>query len=462
MIARRTALILPGALHNRLEAHLFPGDGREAAALILCAIVQGRRDKLLAQDFIAVPYDACTRRTPVSLTWPGEYVEDAIDHAAANGLAVICAHSHPGGLFAFSPVDDESDRLLMPSIRLGTDMPSGSAIMIPGGAMRARLYRSDMPELVDLVMAIGDDLRCWWSDGPDNQHPPMAFTSEMTAWLGRLSAVVIGVSGTGSIVAEQLARLGFGEIILIDYDKIERRNLNRILNATVADAEGGALKVEMFAKAIRRYRPDCNVVPVPHSIGERDGVIAALDADVVFSCVDSAEGRHMADRLAAYSAMPLFDVGVAIPTRQTPHGSAIAEVCGRIDYVQPGGSTLHDRGVYTAEMLEAEYLARVAPDAHAQKLKDGYIRGVQEQAPAVISLNMRASAAVVMEFLARMFPFRHAPNHERARTIFMLADGDEEYTAEASFNGSASLPVAAGSIEPLLGLPSLTKRSAAV
>ena len=60
----------------------------------------------------------------------------------------------------------------------------------------------------------------------------MAFTSGMTEWLGRLSVCVIGVSGTGSIVAEQLARLGFGEIILIDFDKIEERNLNRILNST--------------------------------------------------------------------------------------------------------------------------------------------------------------------------------------------------------------------------------------
>ena len=31
-----------------------------------------------------------------------------------------------------------------------------------------------------------------------------------------------GVSGTGSIVAEQLCRLGFGRVILIDHDKVDR------------------------------------------------------------------------------------------------------------------------------------------------------------------------------------------------------------------------------------------------
>ena len=53
----------------------------------------------------------------------------------------------------------------------------------------------------------------------------------MSAELSRLTAVVVGVSGSGSIVAEQLARLGFGRVILIDFDKVEKKNLNRILNA---------------------------------------------------------------------------------------------------------------------------------------------------------------------------------------------------------------------------------------
>ena len=75
---------------------------------------------------------------------------------------------------------------------------------------------------------------------------------------------------------------------------------------------------------------------------------------MLFSCVDTAEGRHIADRLSAYFAMPLFDVGVAIPTEPTPDGGRrIAEVYGRVDYVYPGGSSLMDRGVYDAALLES-------------------------------------------------------------------------------------------------------------
>ena len=101
---------------------------------------------------------------------------------------------------------------------------------------------------------------------------------------------------------------------------------------------------------------------------------------MLFSCVDTAEGRHIADRLSAYFAMPLFDVGVAIPTEAAPAGGRrIAEVYGRVDYVYPGGSSLMDRGVYDAALLEAEYLARVAPQAlvaeDRRRLSAGHGRG---------------------------------------------------------------------------------------
>lgn len=457
---RRHTLVLPHKVAGQLRQHLFPGDGLEAAALLLCASTGHRRNKLLGREVIPVPYSACVRK-PNFLTWPGEYVEAAIDRAALRGDVIIAVHSHPGGLYDFSLADDESDRVLMGSLRHGTDRVAGSAIMIPDGAMRARICHNDHAATpVDLVMEVGPDLRSWWNDGASAAgplRPPMTFTTAMRTWLGLMSACVIGVSGTGSIVAEQLARLGIGEVILIDFDKLEECNLNRILNSMAADI--GVDKVEMFAAAIRRYRPDCEVVPVTESVATRGAVLAACEADFLFSCVDTAEGRHIADRLSAYFAMPLFDVGVAIPTEADSAGKRrIAEVYGRVDYVYPGGSSLMDRGVYDAALLEAEYLARTAPHAHARKVADGYLRGMGEEAPGVITLNMRAASACVIEFLARVFPFREFPNEARARAIFMLAEGDEDTFAEGQFTNGVRFQVACGASEPLLGLPALGQR----
>lgn len=373
---RQATLVLPQKISDQLRDHLLPGDGLEAAALLLCTQVGKRRKKLLGREVIAVPYAHCTRR-PDSITWPGEYVEAAIDRVAPRGDIVIAVHSHPGGFYAFSDIDDKSDVALMSALQQGTDQVAGSAIMIPDGAMRARIYENGRAARnVDLTMVVGTDIFSWWNEGATAARPivpAMPFTSGMRAWLRKLSVCVIGVSGTGSIVVEQLARLGVGEIILIDFDRLEERNLNRILNSGLPDI--GSLKVEMFANAIRRYRPDCEVISISDSVATAEAILAACEADMLFSCVDTAEGRHIADRLSAYFAMPLFDVGVAIPTRETSTGERrIEEVYGRVDYVFPGGSSLMDRGVYDAALLESEYLARVAPDAHAQKIKDGYLR----------------------------------------------------------------------------------------
>jgi hypothetical protein len=453
-----TTLALAGALHEGVRAHLYPGDGLEAAAILVCARTPGPRLRLLARDAVLIPYSECVR-SETAITWPGGYIEQAIDRADAEQLALILIHSHPGGLFAFSDVDDASDGQAIPGLFQAHGDLHGSAIMTPDGAIRARLYSPNLSRRpIDLVTVAGHDLSYWWGAqarlyGPSRR--PMAFTGAMTAQLGRLSAVVIGVSGTGSIVAEQVARLGFGRVILIDFDWVERRNLNRILNATLSDAENRRLKVGMFADAITAHRGPGVAEAVDASVVTRKAVLAASQGDVIFSCVDTLEARQIADLIAAAFLIPLFDVGVVIPVRKDGEGVAIADVCGRIDYVQPGASTLQDRGVYSPDTLRAEYLRRSAPEAHQQEVEAGYIKGLIEEAPAVITLNMRAAAASVNEFVARAFPYRQEPNQLYARTEFSLAACEEDFTAEDAFPVAPNPMLGRGALEPLLGLPAL-------
>ena len=63
-------LSLTQQVHGQLQRHLFPGDGKEAAAVLVCTRVPGTRLRLLVRDVIAVPHDKCSRRDAVSITWP--------------------------------------------------------------------------------------------------------------------------------------------------------------------------------------------------------------------------------------------------------------------------------------------------------------------------------------------------------------------------------------------------------
>ncbi|MER9078519.1 ThiF family adenylyltransferase [Mesorhizobium sp. M0895] len=453
-------LVISGRDHQRLVTHLL-GDGNEAAAILLCRGLAPVRQKLMVQSVRLVPYEECRSRQPDWITWPGKHVSAAIDMAEDDGMAIILIHSHPGGFPFFSEQDDQSDREIIPGIFAGWSGPvplsgHGSAIMTPPGAIRGRLYSSDgTAHPIGRIFVAGDDIQVF--DHADPERPaPMPFGTEMTSALSELHACIVGVSGTGSVMAEQAGRMGFGAVTLIDFDLIEHKNLNRILGSSLEDAERGAIKVEVAAKAARRHRREIEINPVAKTIFDRSAVLAAAKADVIFCCVDSAEGRQICDLIAQAFMIPLIDMGVTIPTRKVRGGGrvAVADVLGRIDYVQPGGATLADRLVFTSASLRSEYLARVDPEAYANEVNEGYIRGAPQEAPSVLALNMRAASAAMLEFIARMFPYRHEANGSFARTVFALGEGEEEHFSEASFERSGAR-LATGLVEPLLGIPDL-------
>ncbi|NOZ51694.1 MAG: ThiF family adenylyltransferase [Gammaproteobacteria bacterium] len=455
-------LVLSQEHHALLRVHLFPGDGLEAAAILIC--VRSAEHRFVVSQIIPVAHADCRIRLPDRISWPGSTLEAAIDCAASNSLSMILIHSHPGGLLDFSTMDDESDHEVMPSLFEASEspcIPHGSAIMTPNGTIRARLYDRQMViKDISSVMCSADDINLWrFTETRQLAAKPMAFSANMGDDLKSLTACVVGISGTGSIVAEQLARLGIGRLILIDFDLIEIKNLNRILHATQEDANKSVAKVDSFSSGVRTYRDDIEILSLKSSIASRDAIELAGQADVLFCCVDSFEGRQICDRIAVAFLQPLFDVAVTIPTRQKPGEEvAIGDVCGRVDYIKPGGSTLADRHVYSPETLRREYLQKAAPEEHDDQVAEGYIKGLADEAPSVISLNMRAASDCVMEFIARVYPFRQEPNRLRARTLFSLAAGEEEHISEDTFQRAHNPYLGRGLVEPLLGMPCFDRK----
>ena len=457
---RGSTLVMAGVDHDRVMDHLFPGDGKEAAAILVCTRMCGDQLKLLVREIHLVPHESCVREID-RLTWPSAVLDRWLDRSADGEISLILIHSHPNGYPNFSLLDDASDGELMPYLHpyghadQVRGLWHGTAIMLPSGGVKCRLYGEEMrPHPVDLVAIYGHDLRLCWNAAPD-AAPPLAFSEAMREELSRLSIAVIGISGTGSVVAEQLLRMGVGELIVIDDDRVELKNLNRILNTVAADADTRRFKVDVFKDAAEGINPAARIKALSLRIGTLEAIEATAEADIIFSCVDSFGGRHIADRLAAAMIQPLFDVGVSIPVYHPDGKTEISNVSGRVDYVQPGGSSLGDRRVYTPELLAAEEMRERDPERYAQQVGEGYMPGSNEEAPSVITVNMRAASAVVQEFLARRYRYRVDPNARYARTKFDLATEEHDYFSEESFNATPNVYVARGLESPLLGLPAL-------
>lgn len=455
-------LRLTGQQHYQLRQHLFPGDGNEAVAVALCGrYCHGQQHALSVHQIHPIPYSECSERKPDLVSWSTRSVIPLLEQAARENLAVLKLHSHPGMYDRFSPIDDKSDRDFFASVHgwTDTDGPHASAIMLPTGRMFGRVILPDGTFApIRSVSVAGDDLHFWSPTDGQGQIPGYAerhaqlFGEGTTSKLGRLSAAVIGCSGTGSPVVEMLARLGIGRLVLVDPDHIEERNLNRIINATREDAVMAHLKVDVLARAIARMGLGTSVERVPHNIATVAAVTAVAGCDVVFGCMDGAFGRNTLSRLSTFYNLPYFDLGVAL---EADGLGGISEATGAIHYVQPDQSSLRDRRAYTLEQVTAEGLRLTNPTEYAHRLRERYITGVQEDRPAVISMNMQVAATAVNEFLARLHPYRTADNSEFSTVRISFFHGEHYRYPDTIPVPSTRRDVGRGDITPLLNMPQI-------
>jgi hypothetical protein len=135
----------------------------------------------------------------------------------------------------------------------------------------------------------------------------------------------------------------------------------------------------------------------------------------------------------------------------------IREVCGTVNYLRPGRSSLMSRGLFTMANVAAAGLRRNDPAAHEQQMRDGYIKGVLGNRPAVISVNMLGASLAVNEFLARLHPFREELNDRHGAVIFSLASMEIITEPEEGVCEILRRHVGAGDTKPLLGVMELAE-----
>ena len=130
--------------------------------------------------------------------------------------------------------------------------------------------------------------------------------------IARLTVGIVGLGSVGCIVAEAIARIGVSRVVLIDPDKVEKHNLDRLLYATSRDV--GKLKVELAKQKIKKHATakPIKVMAYPVSIQDRSAYDAALDCDIIFSCVDRPVGRDILNYMAYAHLIPVIEGGVEV------------------------------------------------------------------------------------------------------------------------------------------------------
>jgi hypothetical protein len=160
-------------------------------------------------------------------------------------------------------------------------------------------------------------------------------------------AAVVGLCGGGSHVAQQLAHIGLGNLELLDHDRGDQTNRNRMVGLTAKAAKARDLKTEVIKRLVKAVNPDVRV----NAFAGRwqQNAQALRTCNVIFGCVDSFEQRSQLERYARRYHVPYIDIGMDVTGeagRRVISGQTILSL--------PGCPCMRCMGFLTDELLAKE------------------------------------------------------------------------------------------------------------
>ena len=408
-MTRDTSVAMTERTRAALCDLLVRDDGQEDLCLALYRPSAGqRRTTALIQQPLA-PREG-ERAVHGNVTVTGEYILRGAEMASAEQCGLVLLHSHPGGRGwqAMSGPDRDTEASYANLVREMTGLPLVG--MTLGGGDRswsARHWdhgvgRSVAPTECTNVRVIGDRLTVTWNDrvvpAPAANHRQKR---TVTAWGGAVQAdlarrrvLVIGAGSVGLDVAIRLAASGLVNITIMDFDLVEERNLDRLIGATRRDVSLRRTKIHVASREAHRNatadRPQIRVSDL--SICEPDGLLEALDHDIIFCCVDRPWPRAVLNTMAYTDLVPVIDGGIAIDTH--PDGT-MRNATWRSHVVRPGRPCM----VCTRQID----MGQVALDVQGLLDDASYIAGTDNQNPSgqnVAPLSISVTAALLAQYVS--------------------------------------------------------------
>lgn len=383
------------------------------------------------------------------LSFDPQYFSSALDTAsnlpAGAGIVIVHSHFGPDGPIKDSPKPSSPDlyherRLLFQLSRaLAENAPVASGILIPNGAWRIREYYWPRPHTAKEATSkkfginaasfndvtgfriVSDRVEVYRYDRPlHTVQNNKAVDSTLRLWgeggqevLNRIRVGIAGLGGVGSILTEFLARLGVGELVLVDFDIVSEENLNRLVGAH--RSELGKPKIEYASRIAKEAATAKNFVvrPVRESVAEWNGLRHLLDVDIVMNAADSSFARQVLDHIAYAYEIPVIDGGTILRV-DSKSGKVIGK--SQTSKAGPGDPCLECSGSYTQEdaTMAREEPSMRGPDAYVQTDKPDVVESLP-RAPSVISFNGLVASLMVQRMLSTLLGFPPRNKHGQQR-----------------------------------------------
>jgi Dinucleotide-utilizing enzymes involved in molybdopterin and thiamine biosynthesis family 2 len=127
--------------------------------------------------------------------------------------------------------------------------------------------------------------------------------------LAHSRVAIIGCGGLGGYIAEELARLGVGYLVLIDADRLEVSNLNRQIMANEHNL--GQWKVDAALERLQSVNSEVQVKVIRGWFEEQKGSELLQDVDLVCDALDSLNVRVALEKVCHQLNLPLVFASIA-------------------------------------------------------------------------------------------------------------------------------------------------------
>ncbi len=410
---RRAAVEIrvPAHLAGPLRAGVAYRRGRESVAFGLVSHTRLRdRTLVLLRKVVTLPDEAYVAAPGHGAKWTGASMIPLLNEALAANLGVFFFHAHSAaGPVQLSSDDRNSARQLLPAFQNLIPLRPHASIVLSEDHAVAMVLLPDQAGYVEAVRVrwLGKVVRDTLDDEGGEVKDRREGIFESQALLtgsrgeGRLreaTVAVVGLSGGGSHVVQQLAHLGIGRVIGIDGDRVDQRSRSRLVGVTALDVLLRRRKTSVMARLVRRITRGVKFTSIPHAVPHQRAIDALKEADVVVGCVDSYHARADIQELTARYLIPYIDVGLLIKPLQDAKAITIG---GNVINAIPGHFCLWCIGFLSEDKLAAETGGR----------PPSYFHGTDRQAQVVSMNGVLASQAVneVLQLLTGFAPVDDAP-----------------------------------------------------
>ena len=243
--------------------------------------------------------------------------------------------------------------------------------------------------------------------------------------ISRLHVGIVGLGSVGSVVSEGLARVGVPFVTLVDPDRVEEHNLDRLLNATQNDI--GRLKVDLARTAFLSHATTDS--PIVHAVAESIHTANAyrriLDCDLIFSCVDRPVARDVLNYISQGHLVPVIDGGIAVGVQ--PSNKRLSSAHWRCHISTPLHACLRCRHQYNTSMVVLELDGSLDDPSYTEGLDDDLSIRNENVFPFTLSL-----ASMLMNHFLRYiisetwWPRPVVPQHELQFVLNTLSSTGRE------------------------------------